>query len=290
MITINVIMKNYILLLSILCLTVGVSENALSQSLSGLARTVLGEEYIQPLSNKEIVREINELDQSGGASWDGFCSISGNKVSLDNRCGSCGHGSWEIGSVSYELEYESKTARITGEKYMGYDLVITCNDGSKCISISPNYSGNEGFYGDPWKELRIGVRDKEFGYELINLLKKLSNSNIPTYNISTIEFSFNAGNKVGNFFTEYDLSGSVGSSVNEFVLKAKIEYNPTNSQFDDYTVSKGIFDREIVKRTYNFENYTYQDVFCKSGVDRVKIILLGPSGDFKVNTHFLKCP
>lgn len=34
MITINVVMKNYILLLAILCLTVGVSENALSQSLS----------------------------------------------------------------------------------------------------------------------------------------------------------------------------------------------------------------------------------------------------------------
>ena len=276
-------MKNYILLLSILCLTVGVSENALSQSSAD-------NRFSQSLSNKKIVTEINELYQSGGFSWDGFCSISGNKVSLDNGCGSCGHGSWEIGSVSYELEYESKTARITGEKYMGYDLVITCNDGSKCISISPNYSGNEGIYGDPWKEVRIGVSGKEFGYELINLLKKLSNSSIPTYDMSTIVFSFNAGNKVGNFFTDYDLSGSVGSSVNEFVLKAKIEYNPTNSQYDDYSVSKAIFDREIVKRTYQFENFTYQDLLCKSGVDRVKIILLGPSGDFKVNTHFLKCP
>ena len=141
------------------------STNAVSQSLDN--------RLSQSLSNEEIVKEINVLYQSQGASQDGFCSISGNKVSLDNGCGSCGHGSWEIGSVSYEMEYELQTARITGEKYKGYSLVITCNDGSKCISISPNYSGNEGFYGDPWKEIRIGV-GKEFGYELIDLLKKLS--------------------------------------------------------------------------------------------------------------------
>lgn len=264
---------NNIKFILVLILMVGLTSNTMSQS----------------LSNEEIVKEINVLYQSQGASWDGFCSISGNKVSLDEGCGSCGHGSWEIGSVSYKIEYGLETARITGEKYKRYSLVITCNDGSKCISISPNYSGNENIYGDPWKEIRIGV-GKEFGYELIDLLKKISKNNIPTYNVSTILLSFNAGNIVGNFFTDYDLSGSTGSSINELVLQAKIEYNPTNSQYNDYSVSKAIFDREIVKRTYQFTNYTYQDVLCKSGVDRVKIILLGPSGDYEVNTHYLTCP
>jgi hypothetical protein len=127
----------------------------------------------KPLSKEKIVEEINELYSSGDVSWDGFCSISGNTVSIDNGCGSCGHGSWEIGSVSYQIKYELTRVRQSEPTYR-YNLVVTCKDGTSCISISPNYAGNEGIYGDPWNELRIGFDNKEFAYKLLDLLNKLS--------------------------------------------------------------------------------------------------------------------
>ena len=115
-------------------------------------------------------------------------------------------------------------------------------------------------------------------------------STIPIYDLTEIVLTFNTGNLVGNFFTDYDVKAFLSSNEKGIIIKAKIETNPTSYGYDFSPVAESIFNREIVKRTFRFESYTYQDVLCETEVWNVRIRLIGPSGDFKDYTHFLTCP
>lgn len=272
----------------------GNSQTLSDRELDSLLSTITNDKPLtQPTlsRNEELMKQINNLICGVNCNHCGthckMWSIYENTIDVNYGCGSCGHGSWEIGSVSYEIKYELKTARITGEKYKGYSLVITCNDGVKCISGGLDYTQNTGIYGDPWKELKINIRDQAIGYQIIDLLNQLEA--IEHHTINEIVSIFNLGNLLGNFFTDYELKGSESSYTNEFIIEAKIDYNPTNLKFDDYAVSQNIFNQEIVKRSFKFESYTYQDVLCSAGINRIKIILIGPSGDFEVNMFYLSC-
>jgi hypothetical protein len=93
------------------------------------------------------------------------------RISLDLGCGSCGHGSWEIGTVSYSIKYDSVFVRDPASgSYMDKDwfLFIECNDGDNCISPAQSYE-----WGDSSSELKLCVGDPKETLRIVELLNEL---------------------------------------------------------------------------------------------------------------------
>ncbi len=119
--------------------------------------------------NRDILAQINST-WCPPCGWDQFCYLEGDTISYDNGCGSCGHGEWEIGTVSYSVKYDSVFVRDpVGGSHMVKDwvLFIECNDGDNCISPAKTY------WGDASNELKLGPVDPKRTLRIVELLNEL---------------------------------------------------------------------------------------------------------------------